>query len=136
MARKKSPSEWSPAYRKRIESYLRRNPDATIQEARGYKRKGKPYYANRLEQSLEHFGILKDTAEVKYELKLINKRELNKHIRAFERMADLFNRQYNEKYASKAWFKRRQAIEKQFKKIQSFGYFGRKEARDGVIFYH
>jgi hypothetical protein len=32
--RTKDPSEWTPAYRKRIESFFRRNPDGTLTEAR------------------------------------------------------------------------------------------------------
>ncbi len=32
--RTKTPDEWSPAYKKRIESFFRRNPDGTLTEAR------------------------------------------------------------------------------------------------------
>jgi type II secretory pathway component HofQ len=35
--RTKDPSEWTPAYRKRIENFLRKNPDASLEEARGHK---------------------------------------------------------------------------------------------------
>jgi len=34
----KSPSEWSPAYRQRIERFLEKNPYATLDEARGHKK--------------------------------------------------------------------------------------------------
>jgi hypothetical protein len=35
--RTKDPSDWTPAYRKRIENFLRKNPDASLEEARGHK---------------------------------------------------------------------------------------------------
>ena len=35
--RTKDPADWSPAYRKRIENFLKKNPDASLAEARGHK---------------------------------------------------------------------------------------------------
>lgn len=96
---KKSPSEWSPAYRKRIEAKLAKNPDISLAEARGHKPKPPAQDAP-------------DTAKLKYAL-----REKQGNIRLREKMGYIDKAQADAANAIlKEMEKQAKGMEKEIKK--------------------
>lgn len=109
MGRKKDPSEWSPAYRRRLERYLDKHPGATKAEANGMiRKKGEPpsekgiktedqrqalYESKKTWADKEAPQLIADkksSTQLLKDLGRINTREYNKRMKTINRLgADL-----------------------------------------------
>lgn len=136
MARKKPPSEWTEAYRKRVERKLRENPFLTASEATGRKRKTPPPDAD--EETLSKFQIrkLRDNQELRRDLGLIDREAANQNIKALDALKKEITLIY-EKFppGTRAYYKHEEEAKRLYWDLAASGVLpaGKPE---GVIYYH
>ncbi|HSW57585.1 MAG TPA: hypothetical protein VLH15_04235 [Dehalococcoidales bacterium] len=138
---RKNPSDWSPSYRKRIESYVRRNPfTATLDAARGHP-KPEPYFMGHQETEKTAHALkkLEQNIELKTKLQIISKKEEASAKKRIERLKKSITKSRRKKSDTPEHEKQKEITKKHYDALVKKGILNPDRENDPIasaIFYH
>lgn len=126
--------EWSPAYRRRIENYLRRNPWATLSDARGHK-KTPPPDKDMLELTKWNLQQKRDSVHIREKLGLITREEADKRRHLIDQMVKGTERIWAKEIpGTSSYNKERKKLSRIYKEMDAAGMFHEEEPYNEIFY--
>lgn len=139
MARK-SPGEWTPAYLKRIKSYVERNPfTATLDAARGHKKPDPVFLPHQQqEKTLHALGKLEDNLKLRGRVENISKKDMEQGLKDVSRLQRGIRELAKKKPGSKGYESQREKNARAYARLVKRGLVSedREDEISSEIYYH
>jgi hypothetical protein len=140
---RKDPSQWTEAYRHRIERFLEKNPTASLAEARGHKAPRPP------EPNLPHQKVvwretithltnkdLLSNISLRERLGKIGHVQAEKDRAVLQRFDRLVEKSRHQKVGSDAFFRTQDQMKRAYATLEKRGYVSEADRKAGKFFYH